>query len=777
MSVKHTILAALRRGLRILGLLLLSLTLLGLIAAAYGWRWLESNVLDELPEDLSSLREFRPLTSVRVFAADSSLIDEFYLERRVWVPIDELPDHVWQAFLAAEDRRFFEHEGVDLPGIARALVINLQAGHIEQGGSTLTQQLVKNLLVGNEVSYTRKIKEAILAWRLERELSKREILELYLNYVALGSGNYGVEAASRDYFGFSARNIDPGQAAMLSGLVPAPSRYSPRANPELAAERRALVLRLMVEQGTLSAELADLLHDAPVLNPRDTRGVDRPAVAYATEVRREIRRVFGDQAPFAVGLQVHTPLDLALQAEAEAAVREALHAHLARAGSAAITDHLEPSGWAAFLQRGADLAQDADTLEIQPPEPGQCFRTLVGAAGLDELLAGTWRFRASDAARAALIRATEEEEPPLPLSEAAQPGDVLRVCLDEGETVSLSTQPWAEGAAVVLENRTGRVLAVVGGYQDTLEGFVRATQAKRQPGSSFKPYVYAAALLGGRTQLSRVVDGPISLPAGGGRVWRPSNYDEKYEGVMPMRRALARSLNTVAVRLILETGAAEVARVAKQMGVRTPLRADLTIALGSSELTPMDQALGFATIARGGVTTDPVWIDAVADGDAEPLGRAGERLTLAGGAVATLPGGPGRRALPAGVAYELADMLREVVRAGTGRKALVPDRDRAGKTGTTNGFQDAWFVGFTPRYTAVVWIGTDGPHTLGDKETGAKAALPAWIRIMAALPDDGGERLAVPPDVMFTPHDGQMVAIPRAHTPGEWPDRVPLPAR
>lgn len=775
-KLRPAIIHAARRLLRILGLLLLSLTALALLGALYGWTWLQSNVLSQLPEDLSSFRDFRPLTSCRVFASDGSLIDEFYLERRVWVDIDELPDHVWQAFVAAEDRRFFEHEGVDLPGIARAIVVNLQAGHIEQGGSTLTQQLVKNLLVGKEKSYTRKLKEAVLAWRLEEELDKREILELYLNYVALGSGNYGVEAAARDYFGFSARNLDAGQAALLAGLVPAPSRYSPRANPELAASRRALVLRLMVAEGMLSAEAAALLQDAPVLNPRDGRGVDRPAVAYATEVRREIRRLFGDQAPFSVGLQVHTPVDLALQQVAEASIRTALHDHLARAGAAAITGHLEPAEWPAFLERGGDLAQDPEGHRAIPPEPGQCFRVLVGEGGLDELRAGPWTGRASEAARAALIRATEEEQPPRPLAEVAAPGDVVRVCLDADGAASLSSQPWAEGAAVVLENRTGRVRAIVGGYQDTLEGFVRATQARRQPGSSFKPYVYAAALLNGHTQRDTVIDGPIALPAGGGGVWSPSNYDEKYEGALPMRRALARSLNTVAVRLILETGAAEVSRLAARMGVRTPIRSDLTIALGSSEVTPMDQALGYATIARGGVTTEPVWIESVADADGRPLGEAGDTLRV-GGAVAALPGGAGTRALPAGVAYELADMLREVVRAGTARRAWVDGHDRAGKTGTTNGFQDAWFIGFTPSHTVAVWIGTDGTTTLGDKETGGKAALPAWVRIVEALPDDGGERLPVPPDVVFQPLDGQWVAVPRAAQPATWPERVPLPAR
>ena len=297
---------------------------LGLIAAGLGYRWLDRTVLANLPTDLSSLRDFRPLTAVRVFARDGSQVDEFYLERRVWVPIDELPEHVWRAFLVAEDRRFFEHEGVDFLGIGRAILVNLAAGQVEQGGSTLTQQLVKNLLVGKEKSYRRKLREAVLAWRLERSLSKREILELYLNYVPLGSGNYGVEAAARDYFGVSARNLDPGQAALLAGLVPAPSRYSPRANPALARERRRIVLDGMVTDGLIRRELLPLFNDAPVLNWREGVVEDRPALAYVTEVRREVRRALGSELPFSLGLQVHTALDLEVQKVAEDAVRTAL---------------------------------------------------------------------------------------------------------------------------------------------------------------------------------------------------------------------------------------------------------------------------------------------------------------------------------------------------------------------------------------------------------------------------------------------------------------------
>ncbi len=743
---------------------LAALTLIALLGAAALYVWLDRTILQSLPTDLSGVRDLRPPTSVTVHAADGSEIDEFYLERRIWVPIDELPPYVWKAFLEAEDQNFFEHPGVDLPGIVRAMLINLAAGEVRQGGSTLTQQLTKNLLVGKEKSYRRKIREAVLAYRLERELSKREILELYLNFVPLGSGNYGVEAAARDYFGISARNLDVGQAALLAGLVPAPSRYSPRSDPALAAWRRSLVLEQMVEAKVVRREVAEGAKEAPVLVEREGRTLDRPALGYATEVRRQLRALLGPELPFTLGLRVDTPLDLKLQELAARAVREAVEAHRLRAGPLGATRRLPPESWDAFLARGGGLALDPQTGVPLAPDPGACFEALVGeGARLDSLLVGPFTLSLAEEERETRVQTGVEDEGPQPLDEVVQAGDVLRVCARDERTAVLDPRPWAEGAAVVLENRTGRVVALVGGYRESLEGFVRATQARRQPGSSFKPYLYLAALLHGHTQLDRVLDAPVALPAGGGRWWRPSNYDGTYEGALPLRRALARSLNTVAVRLILETGAGEVSRLAAAMGVRTPIRPDLTIALGSSELTPMDQALGYSTIARDGVRMDPVFIDALLS-EGRPLARAGEPLVVDGWRATRLPGGPGERVVPAGEAYELKDMLTEVVRAGTAKRAFRPDRDRAGKTGTTNGFQDAWFCGFTPGYTIVVWIGTDGTRSLGDKETGGKAALPAWMSIADALPEEGA-RFVAPPEVALVPMEGRWVAVPRGRIP------------
>lgn len=743
--------------------------LLGVIAAAAlagGYHWLDQQILSTLPADLSSFREYRPPTVVTVHAADGSEVDQFYLERRIWVSLDELPPVAWQAFIAAEDRRFLRHRGVDLLGIARALIQNFRAGRHVQGGSTLTQQLVKNLLVGQERSYERKIKEAALAYRLERELSKEEILELYLNYVFLGSGNYGLEAAARDYFGVSARELNAGQAALLAGLVPAPSRYNPRSHPAAASWRRRVVLRSMVEEGFVSEEQADQHQDDPVIHPGDGRHRPTVAAAYATQVRREIRRLLGDVVPFEEGLRIDTPLDLEVQNVAEEAIREAVRGIEARQGRRGAVRNIPPSEWETFVARAPGLDRDWQTGAIQPPERGECFEALVGRdRGLSDLAAGPFRFVLAPSERAARVRSLDPAKGPGPLAERVRSGDILRVCLADEGVVTLDAAPWAEGAAVVVENDTGGIRALVGGYQVGTEGFVRATQARRQPGSSFKPYVYGAALLDGRSQLDTVMDAPLSLPAGGGKVWSPKNYTHRYAGPLPMRRALAQSLNTVAVRLALDVGPETVASLAEAMGVRTPLRTDVTMALGSSEVTPMDQALGYATIARMGVPTEPVFIDRLTDVRGRQVGIAGGRIVLDAQQVGRLPGGPLPRALPAGVAYELADMLREVVKSGTARAAWRQGEDRAGKTGTTNGYVDAWFVGFTPKHTVAVWIGTDGTHTLGDRETGGRSALPAWTKIIDALGHEAGETLPIPDDAALLPTESGWVGVARGRIP------------
>jgi len=775
-----------RRRLRTFGVWLLRgvavLMIAGAVGGWFGWRWFEREILATIPAELNRDTEFRIPCSVQVFAADGSRVDQFYLERRVWVPIAELPDHVWQAFVASEDRRFFEHPGVDLIGITRALVVNLRGGGVSQGGSTITQQLVKNLMVGKEKSYRRKLREAVLAWRLERELSKLELLELYVNYIALGNGNYGVEAAAQDYFGISARELDAGQAAMLAGLVPAPSRYSPRHNPEVAASRREQVLRLMVDQGYVSPVEASARLQDPVTVPR-TVNAPGPNTAYLTEVRREVRRVFGETRPFLEGLQIHTALDPKVQAVAEEAVRQALRDLEARQGARGPVRNIPPDARQAFLDRGDGLKLDPQTGLLRDPRAGECFSAIADGDGLR---ASKFRYRLGAADLQKKVRTAVRDErgkvtgrEARELGTVLRDGDVMSVCIPterpEGEAadvVHLRDRPWAESAAVVLDNRTGQVVALVGGYDVGLEGFVRATQARRQPGSAFKPFVYAAAVVGGMRQTDIVVDAPFSVLGTNGLPWRPQNYDGKYHGAIPLRNAIALSLNTVAVRLGVTYGIEEVTRLANALGVRSKLRGDLTVALGSSEVTPFDLALAYSSLARGGVRVDPVWITRVLDRTDRELGVAGGRVEFPNEEPAALPGPPGVRVMPAAEAYVVVDMMRNVFLAGTAKKGRRDGMDFAGKTGTTSNFVDAWFVGYSPRYTAAVWVGTDGQASIGDKETGGKTALPAWSTIMEALPNVPGERFPVPDDVVLTPWGELWLGHVRGSAPA---DVLPVP--
>ncbi len=765
--------ARLRRGAAFIGRWALRLgvvtVLIGAPAGWFGYRWLDKEILSTLPATLDKDAVFRFPCSVQVYAADNSRVDQFYLERRVWVPITELPPVVWQAFVSSEDRRFFDHQGVDPIGIVRALVVNLRGGGgPKQGGSTITQQLVKNLLVGKEKSYRRKIKEAVLAYRLERELGKMQLLELYVNYIALGNGNYGVEAAAQDYFGISARDLNAGQAAMLAGLVPAPSKYSPRHDPALAAQRREQVLRLMVDQGFVTAVEASQYLQDPVIEPRVTNKPG-PNTAYLTETRREVRRLFGQDRPFVEGLQIHTALDPRVQAIAESSVQGALADLEEREGARGPVRNIPAGGRAAFLQRGDRLPLDDQTGTFRAPEAGECFPGLWTTPGDAPgfVQAGGFAFELAPAELQKKVRQTPALDekgnprftPPAPLVAVLRAGDVLDVCVkDQGmkgalSTVELHERPWAEAAAVVIENATGNVVAEVGGYDVGLEGFVRATQAKRQPGSSFKPFVYAAAILHGHRQTDMILDGPFSTLGTNGRMWSPKNYDGKYHGNLPIRSAMALSLNTVAVRLGLEAGIDNVVALAGRLGVRTPLRHDLTVALGSSEVTPMDLATAYSSFAREGVHMDPVYITKIEDRQGRALGQEGSVVTFPDQSF-QLPGGPGDRAMPQADAYVVIDMMRNVVKNGTAKKAQRPGMDFAGKTGTTSNFVDAWFAGYSPRYTCVVWVGTDGESSIGDKETGGKAALPAWSRIMEALPNVPGERFPVPDGVVLAPWSG-----------------------
>lgn len=671
------------------GLLTLALSWLGVAVPAAVAR-LDAQIAALDPEALP--------TSLVIRARDGVVVDVDHAEHRQPVPLADLAPVTLAAFVAAEDQRFWHHEGVDPKAVARAAWANVVAGGVAEGGSTITQQLVKNLLVGSKRTLGRKVQEALLAWRLERTWSKAEILELYLNYVYLGGGNHGLDAAAEDLFGVAARDIDPGQAALLASGVRAPSRHWPRTDPDGARIRRDRVLSAMAAQGQLTVGEALRWQAEPL---GIAAAPESEAQAYATEARRTLARALGP-ARYKHGLRATLALDREVQRWSEQAVGRALVSLEADQGLLGPVAVLESDQWRPFLRSAPGLDHGGDGHPLYP-QPGDCFLAVWQAESGFRTSNLVFRLATGEAER--LVRDVDGPGPGS-FSQVVQPAEVYRVCLVDGDRVRLSGGPWAQGAAVVLNHMTGHVLALVGGREDHLGGLVRATRSRRQPGSSFKLFVWAAALADGHAAARRL---PGARPQLSG-LWSSRHS---------LRRALARSDNDTATWLAARVGHDRVLALAAEMGVDTRLVDHETLAMGTRELSLMDNALGYATVARGGLSLDPILVQRVDDWHGQP--------------VAMPSPAPPRRVLAPEVAAELDQALQQVVRTGTARTAWDPDRARAGKTGTTDGPSDAWFVGYSGDHTVAVWIGSDQRVPLGPDATGASLALPVWVEIIQAL--------------------------------------------
>lgn len=629
-----------RSALRIAGAWVVAACTLGGLAAAGVVLY---PILRELPA-VEQLRGYQPPGVTRILAADGTLIGELWEERRIPVPLGRVPAHVRQAFLAAEDLGFYEHFGIDVRGVARAAWVNFQQGGVTQGGSTITQQLVKALLLGPERSWTRKTKELVLALHLEHLLTKDEILGLYLNQIYFGRGAYGIQAAAQAYFDTDVEQLTPAQAALLAAMPRAPTHYDPDRRPKRARGRQEWVLARMHAAGFLStADWIAAVDEPQRLAPRRTPPAVLEAPWYVEQVRRVLEDQYGNAAR-TLGLTVWTALDLGMQREAEAALREGLD----------VVDRRQPHR-RGRKKRGAEVADD----------------------------------------------------------------------------------PSVEGALVAMIPGTGEVTALVGGYDPTRSQWNRATQARRQPGSAFKPLIYAAALEHGYTATSRVLDGPITFGRGRG-AWSPQNYGGRYFGKVNLREALARSLNTVSVRLLDDIGLDDALATFTRFGIPGTLPKNLSIALGTHEVTLLDLVAAYGVFPNLGERVDPVFVTEVRN-------HAGVRVPF--------PGTLGERrtkVMDPGPAYVMTSLLESVVTRGSGREAASLGRPAAGKTGTTNDAKDAWFVGYTPELLAGVWVGYDDARPMGARETGGRAATPIWTDFMArALADKPVGDFTVPQDVMF----------------------------
>ena len=742
-------------GIGLLG----AIALAGLVVTVYA-AWL----FHDLP-DATELSDYRPATATRVYAGDGTLIGEFSEERRIYVSYDQIPPVVIQAFLAAEDRNFFSHGGVDVSGLGRAMfknVFNVVTGRRLEGGSTITQQVAKNILLTNETSVNRKLKEAILSSRLEATLSKEQIIELYLNEIYLGYRSYGIASAAYNYFGKSLEQLTPEEAAFLAALPKGPTNYHPKRYPEAAKARRDWVLGEMADNRALTPqELAAARARPLITQDAPMRAQYRDADYFVEEARRQAIAEYGAQAINAGGYYLRTTLDPTLQTAARDALMTGLEAYDRRhgwRGPWGTTDFAE--GW-----------QEEARKKTAPPE-----RRAWQAAAVESVSGNTVRIRlaVSDGV-GALVPADAAWAN---ANKRLQRGDLIFV-EPRGDQFALKQIPAVNGALVAIDPQTGRVLAMVGGYSYALSSFNRATQARRQPGSAFKPIVYAAALEGDFTPASIVLDAPISFAGGpNGTRWTPENYSREYYGPQTLRRGLELSRNVMTVRLADQVGMRKIVDLAETMGVADDLPANLSVSLGAGETTPYDLTAAYAAFVNGGRRIEPYLIELIQDRNGETIFNAESRTCRE--CSRGFSGQESPRLEPRGeqvidpiTAYQVSSMLEGVIQRGTGASARGLGRWVGGKTGTTNEYRSAWFVGFTTDIVVGVFIGFDDNRPMGRGETGAATPVPIFNAFMQeALKEYPARPFLKPRNAVFRTVNG----IEEAFRPGT-ERRIPEPTR
>ena len=723
----------------------------------------------DLP-DYSQLENYEPPVMTRVHAADGQLLAEYAKERRLYLPIQAIPKLVTECFISAEDKNFYEHNGIDFTGIARAGVVALQnwgKGRRAQGASTITQQVAKNFLLSSERSYTRKIKEALLALKIERTYSKDKILELYLNEIFLGFGAYGVTAASLVYFDKPVNELTLAEAAYLAALPKAPSQLNPFKAHDRAVERRNYVIDRMVENGYVTAEAGDKARKAP-LTIAQRRPIQSHIIAadfFTEDVRRDIIEKFGEKGLYEGGLSVRSTLDPKMQVIAHKALTDGLVRYDEQQGYRGASQKIDVAGdWGARLAdvrafgdvapwRLAVVLETGDQSARIGFQPGR----EAGGAIKSERETGTIPLEGVKWAR----KATPKN--PLKVSQVLAPGDVVYVDpVGPSGQYRLRQIPEIAGGMAVMDPLTGRVLAVVGGFSFDQSQFDRATQAMRQPGSSFKPFVYSAALDNGYTPSSIVLDAPIEVDQGGPNgVWKPENYSkEKYAGPATLRFGIEQSRNLMTVRLAQDIGMPLIAEYAKRFGIYDSLPPFLSYSLGAGETTVLRMVTAYAMLANGGRRVTATMIDRVQDRFGRTIYRHDQRECVGCDAKAwTNQPEPGmidrrERVLDPMTTYQITEIMEGVIQRGTANVLAELHKPIAGKTGTTNDEKDAWFVGFTPDLVVGVYLGYDKPRHLGRDATGGHLAAPvAKDFFKAALADRPAMPFQPPVGIKLIPVD------------------------
>ncbi len=802
----------------------------------------------DLPK-IITVADYRPWGVTRVLGAadplnakSDPLLAEFYKERRYVVPYEKIPEVVVRAFISAEDDKFFEHMGINFSSMLRASIANFRAGHVVQGGSTITQQVAKSLLVRPERNLSRKIREAILASRIENNLTKQQILYLYLNQIYLGHGAYGVQAAARTYYQKDVSELTVAEAAVLAGLPQAPGKYSPIVNSKKAKERQLYVLRRMFENKFITQAQFTESAALPLRIFHDEDPGTKNAAYMVEHVRRYLLEKYGEKAIYEDGLTVYLPTNARLAQAAGKSLRDGLSAVDKRLGYRGPLQHLKtPEEVEKFLREDrlklidrklhfqvmmpdgrmdaieamhlAGLTNDADLLV-----PGELYQAVV--TGVDDkhksvgVVIGTARAELP-LEKMKWAKPLKDEKAPVPArgepslpSKVLMKGDVILVKLAEETpeeakaaaaaktpkpkprdgilTVQLEQTPQIQGALVSIEANTGYVLAMEGGYSFDLSEFNRAVQAQRQPGSAFKPIIYSAGLEKGYTPATIIIDSPIVYEDLDSGKWKPSNFEEKFYGDTTFRQALIKSRNVPTIKIVQSIGVSKVIEYAKRIGINGSFNNDLSISLGSASISLLEMTKAYALFPRLGRQVNPIFFTKVVDRDGRVLEEQKAQMLPA---VVTIqppveqepqpttsasPGPTtsivmGKTGIPMPeyplakdpdqvqdprVAYVMSHLMKEVVNYGTGHDAKALARSAAGKTGTTNEYIDAWFMGFTPHVVTGVWVGFDGQRPVGPGETGARAALPIWLSYMReAVKQYPDTDFTIPPGVVFASID------------------------
>lgn len=737
MSITHTDLPTPRNDSKTTGksvamklLISLALIVFGLIAiVALTLVFALTMAYPNLPE-LDAITSYRPKLPLRVFSADKVLLAEFGEERRNVMHITEIPDVMKKAVLAIEDDRFYEHGGVDYLGITRAALHNLSGG-AKQGASTITQQVARNFFLTSEQTLKRKIYEVMLAWKIENNLSKDQILEVYMNQIYLGQRAYGFASAAQIYFGKNLKEISVAEAAMLAGLPKAPSAYNPVANPKRAQQRQQYILQRMQQLGYITEAQYEVAKTEKLHIKTDTIDFGIHAEYVAEMARQLVYEQFREDT-YTRGLNVYTTITKADQDAAYLSLRRGVMAYEKRHGYRGPESIIE-------LPSNKEAADDAIEKELaEHHDSDDILAAMVLEANPKLVKAVLSNGEEIQITGAGLSFATAGLTTNAPANKRIQRGAVIRV-IQEAKNWTITQIPEVQSAFVAADTTDGAIRALVGGFDFNINKFNHVTQAWRQPGSSFKPFIYSSSLEKGLSPATIINDAPISFDAGqtGGQAWEPKNYDGKYEGLMTMRKGLTKSKNMISIRILQRVGAKYGQEYTTRFGFLPEKNPPyLTLALGAGAVTPLQMAGAYAVFANGGYKINPYLIAKITDADGKVIAQASPDKAQ----------DEANRVIDERNAFLMDSMLKDVVRFGTATKALVLKRpDIAGKTGTTNDSIDAWFAGYQAKLVGIAWIGYDQPRNLGNRETGGGLALPIWIGYMqTALKDIPIEERAVP---------------------------------